>query len=64
MLRELAAWLRLDDYNSKKAASRVRVVRRFSRGNVALQSGRYITASELARRSEAAVVSMDKIERE
>jgi hypothetical protein len=64
MFRNLAAWLRLEDYDARKAASADRVVRRFARGNVALQNGKFITEAELSRRSQAAVVSMEKIELE
>ena len=63
MAFRLPAWLGPEDYVLRKAAAARAVVRRFARGNVALQEGRYVTADELKRRSEAAVVSMANIER-
>lgn len=62
MLR-LPAWLGLEDYAARKKAAVNRVVRRFSRGNVALQYGKYVTEAELKTRSEAAVKSMANIEK-
>jgi hypothetical protein len=63
MLRRVAAWLRLDDYEARKEADTRRIVARFARGNVALQQGHYLTAEELARRSKAAVASFQRIEK-
>ncbi len=63
MFLRLPAWLGLADYEARKRAAANRVVRRFSRGNVALQQGKYVTEAELKARSEAAVTSMANIER-
>ncbi len=63
MMLRLSAWIGVEDYEARKLAATKRVVRRFARGNVALQQGRYITEAELKARSEAALKSMAHIER-
>jgi len=61
--RQKASAFNLSAYMAEKAAAPARIVRRYARGNVALQRGDYIDAAELTRRSEAAVVSMRNIEK-
>jgi hypothetical protein len=48
MFEKFVNWLTLRDYEREKEAAFRGVVSRFTRGNIAIQDGRFLTASELA----------------
>ncbi len=47
MFERLINWLTLNDYDTAKAMAFRGVVDRYTRGNVAIQEGRYLTAADL-----------------
>ena len=62
-IRTFLDWLMVRDYDTAKADAQRRVVARFSRGNVLVQLGRFITpgdASKIIRRGDRA---MDRLQR-
>ena len=47
MFKRLTDWLTVKDYERELDAIRRGIVARYSRGNVAMQQGRYLTADDL-----------------
>lgn len=50
-LRRLFDWLTLRDYEQADDAATVQVVKRYSRGNVNVQGGRFLSAAEMEARA-------------
>jgi hypothetical protein len=63
IIQQIRRWLALADYEDSKVESSNRILSRYSRGNVMLQRGAFITSNELRSKSRSADSSMRVIQK-